>query len=651
MDIIKTPIDIKTLIQTSTIEIYDKTKLIEKLKEHFSDDEQRLYVCNLFLFLNYHPINDFIINLENVWKFIGFSNKANAKRLLKHNFTEDKDYKTLLIRSDEQKNKDIYDEKAAHLNGKAGPSIKNLGGAIIKKTVIRTDDGTFASETIMLNINTFKKLCLKANTENADKIHDYYIRLEMIYNQLMKEELDEQKTKIEEKNELLQEQQKKIDLLENKPKTHGFLSRRHGYVYMIIDRAKLGHYKIGMTYNVDKRLRNLNTSSSEKSLSVYHEIESYDCETLEHTVHKILQPFNICGRREWFFFCNEKEVQYALSTMNKTHNYLNEFNFTSPEKFLDYINKETVEILPTIGVCRRNMNTEIKEQQVERQEQQLEEQVENQVKKEIVPIVEVPKVTKIIRKKKQENNIKETNIFKLTGQQLCNKTGNYKGVCWSKEKKKWKAELKMAYKIAFLGYYSTELEGAKVYNDYALYINNEMGTNYSLNDIEDYVTTPRNIPEENEQLITTKKTSKYNGISYDSKRKYYVAGIKYKGKSYGLGNHKDEIECAKLYNQQALYYNENFNTEYELNDIPNYNTIAKNIYQEIQDKKLDKKSCQYHGVTLSKRNGKYRVVLVHNKKQIHIGFFENELDAAKAYNQKASELNSTTNSKYKLNQL
>jgi hypothetical protein len=54
--------------------------------------------------------------LENVWKFIGFSNKANAKRLLKQHFTENKDYKliiirtdenkTLLIRTDEQKNKD-----------------------------------------------------------------------------------------------------------------------------------------------------------------------------------------------------------------------------------------------------------------------------------------------------------------------------------------------------------------------------------------------------------------------------------------------------------------------------------------------------------------------------------------------------------------
>jgi hypothetical protein len=335
--------------------------------------------------------------------------------------------------------------------------------------------------------------------------------------------------------------------------------------------------------------------------------------------------------------------------MNKTHNYLNELNFTSPEQFVDdCINKETMEILPTIGVCRRNMNTENQEDQVveEKQEQQVEEQVEQRVEEQVIA-----KVTKPVRKKKQENSIKETNVFKLTGQQLNNKTGNYKGVCWSKEKEKWKAELKMAYKIKFLGYYSTELDGAKAYNDYALYINNEMGTNYSLNDIDNYTSTPRNIPEENEQLIAGKKTSKYNGVSYDSKRKYYVAGIKYKGKSYGLGNHKDEIECAKLYNQQVMYYNENCNTDYELNDIPNYITIAKNIYQEIQDKKLEKKTCQYHGVTLSKRNGKYRVVLVHNKKQIHIGFFENELDAAKAYNQKASELNSTTNSKYKLNEI
>jgi phage anti-repressor protein len=110
------------------------------------------------------------------------SNKANAKRLLKHNFKENSDYKIVFIRTDENKTLLIPTDQQVP-NIKYG---KNIGG----RTVIRTDDGKFSNETIMLNINTFKKLCLKANTENADKIHDYYIKLEMIYNELMKEELE-----------------------------------------------------------------------------------------------------------------------------------------------------------------------------------------------------------------------------------------------------------------------------------------------------------------------------------------------------------------------------------------------------------------------------------------------------------------------------
>ena len=60
---------------------------------------------------------------------ICFSNKANGKRLLKQHFTENKDYKITLIRSDER----------VH------------GGQNL--------------ETIMINVNTFKKLCLKNNIE------------------------------------------------------------------------------------------------------------------------------------------------------------------------------------------------------------------------------------------------------------------------------------------------------------------------------------------------------------------------------------------------------------------------------------------------------------------------------------------------------
>ena len=37
-----------------------------------------------------------------------------------------------------------------------------------------------------------------------------------------------------------------------------------------------------------------------------------------------------------------------------------------------------------------------------------------------------------------KEQVTETNMFKLTRQQSTNRTGNYKGVCWCKEKEKWK---------------------------------------------------------------------------------------------------------------------------------------------------------------------------------------------------------------------
>ena len=131
MEISKTPVDIKTLIQTSDINVYDNNKLIDKLKEHFSEDEQRLYVSNLFLYLNYHHVDDFVVNLETVWKFIGFCNKGNAKRTLENNFTENRDYKIIFLNSEKKQKNTVL--KPASQNGEAGHLIKNLGGAELNK--------------------------------------------------------------------------------------------------------------------------------------------------------------------------------------------------------------------------------------------------------------------------------------------------------------------------------------------------------------------------------------------------------------------------------------------------------------------------------------------------------------------------------------
>jgi hypothetical protein len=55
----------------------------------------------------------------------------------------------------------------------------------------------------MLNIETFKKICLKAGTKKADEVHDYFIKLENIMFEITKEESDKLKNqvlKLENKN-------------------------------------------------------------------------------------------------------------------------------------------------------------------------------------------------------------------------------------------------------------------------------------------------------------------------------------------------------------------------------------------------------------------------------------------------------------------
>jgi hypothetical protein len=552
MSIIKIPIDIKTLIQTSSIQIYDKNKLIDKLKEHFTEEEQKLYVANLFIYLNYHHVNDFVVNLDNVWKFIGFSNKANGKRLLKQHFIENRDYKISLTRSDER----------VH------------GGQNL--------------ETIMLNINTFKKLCLKSNTDNADKIHDYYIKLEMVYNELMKEQL-------EEKNKQLEEQEKTIRLLENKPETEGFCTKP-GYIYLINDTASIGSYKIGLCENPNTRLTTLNISSSQKSLEMIGVFKCNNTKSAEKIIHLILDPFKIKKRSEWFYFPNDIDINYAVHIIKKGIEITNNYDFLDYNSFKIYAEKLSLEI--------------------------------------------------INKEKKPE---KYTNSNFLTHP---NKLSQYNGVSWCIKNNKWASRIGYDNKTIFLGVYTTEVEAAVVYNDYASYLNKTQNTNYQLNEIEDYIPNPRDILEENYKNKYENKTSSFNGVYFIRSKGIFEASIQYKKKSFKLIKNEIDLECAKVYNEQALYFNNNFKTNYKLNDITNFITIEKNHISELENTKKQRYS-RFTGVTIRNDSGKFRAYIKNNGKVIYCGTFKDEIDAAKAYNIKAEELNKleTTKIQYELNNL
>ena len=159
-------VDIVNLIEHNPITKLNgnyQSKLIEKVQKNFNNYEQQMFVSSFYCYLNYDNKNDYVIDLDNVWKWLGFQQKVNAKRLVEKHFIINKDYKILLCQLAKQDN-------ATH--------------------------GGHNKEIFMLNVETFKKLCMKACTNKADEIHDYFIKLEHLLQEILLEESDELKQQL-----------------------------------------------------------------------------------------------------------------------------------------------------------------------------------------------------------------------------------------------------------------------------------------------------------------------------------------------------------------------------------------------------------------------------------------------------------------------
>jgi hypothetical protein len=149
-------------------------KLLIKIKENFNETQQQLFVSSFYCYLNYHSKNDFIIDFDNIWQWLGFSQKVHAKTCLEKHFIIENDYKSSLSKIREQK--------------------KGLRGGHNK-------------EIIMLNIKTFKLFCIKAGTSKANEIHEYFVKLEELLHETIEEECMELKQQLENQVIISQNQQ------------------------------------------------------------------------------------------------------------------------------------------------------------------------------------------------------------------------------------------------------------------------------------------------------------------------------------------------------------------------------------------------------------------------------------------------------------
>ena len=78
-----TTLNIVELIETNPIpKLFNnyQNKVLNKIKNNFSENDQQLFVTTLYGYTHNNPNEDFVIDLDNIWQWLGFQQKHNAKR-------------------------------------------------------------------------------------------------------------------------------------------------------------------------------------------------------------------------------------------------------------------------------------------------------------------------------------------------------------------------------------------------------------------------------------------------------------------------------------------------------------------------------------------------------------------------------------------
>jgi phage anti-repressor protein len=288
-------VDIVNLIESNPITKFTgnyQSKMIEKVKNSFTAYEQQIFLASFYCYLKYDKTKDFVIDLDNVWQWLGFSQKVNAKILLEKQFIINVDYtKSLLLQQ-----KQTTNTKGGH-----------------------------NKEIFMLNVDTFKKFCLKAGTKKADEIHEYFIKLEEILQEVLIEESNELKLQLQQlentKNKELEEKLIKQKELDNEI----FLLKEYAnsgpLVYIIkVKTFKNGEYIIKIGHSEKGVLNRYNEHKTNYGecllLNCFAVDKSKDFESFIHN-HNLIHPNKYKTLKG-----HEKENELFLVGKNLTYKIL-----------------------------------------------------------------------------------------------------------------------------------------------------------------------------------------------------------------------------------------------------------------------------------------------------------------------------------------
>jgi phage anti-repressor protein len=227
------------------------------------------------------------------------------------------------------------------------PKEQNLKAHIKDENKILKNEGGRPDETIMLNIDTFKSLCMMIKTDKGKEIRKYYIKLENIYNKIIKEEIEEQKLLLEEKNKELIRTQKQLEKVSKLNVKRWYDSEPGDTIYAVKKTIKgINYIKPGKTISTRSRESNYTDD-------MFYIKKCYNCDLAEKVLLHILDKYRVEQDKELF----EISEELAIYTIDIVCDFLDKFIIYSEELPKSNIKENLNNSLELV----KNLSNEIKQ--------------------------------------------------------------------------------------------------------------------------------------------------------------------------------------------------------------------------------------------------------------------------------------------------
>jgi phage anti-repressor protein len=201
--------------------------IIKRLNEKLAFSQKEIFIQNFYFYLTIEDKKAFSVDFEDVWKWMGYSKKANAK-----------------ARFDNLVNKGVF--------------VEEIDFVIMLRPQLNSPNTVGPPiQDIRLTVACFKKFGVKCGTEKGEELIDYFVVMEEIVLDYTKERLAIQQQQLAnfqqlqiEKDTLISKQQLELVKAEKKIKDMG--GEKDQYFYLFRHDGKV---KAGISDNLDITLQ------------------------------------------------------------------------------------------------------------------------------------------------------------------------------------------------------------------------------------------------------------------------------------------------------------------------------------------------------------------------------------------------------------